>query len=278
MPDLEQRIAAWRAEMVRAGLSSTALDELEAHLRDQTSELIRSGLSEETAFQNATRKLGNPAAMRKEFEKVHHSPRSEAKLNIAIWTSALLLLAVGMAAKDFSHDRNSLLLFANVFMLTAGYLCVFLSGSVGIIYAIGRWTQKLTPAKEDSLGNAARGFNRLAAVLAGAGFMLGAIWARLSLGKFFNADPREIGTLCVFGWLLLTIIMCRTPRASLPMTIGGSMFVCIAWLGAGMWSSGLHSYGATSYWPLEILVAAHLLFLALALLPVNVIHLGKAQS
>ena len=278
MPDVEHRIAAWRAEMTRAGLSSTALDELEAHLRDQTAELIRAGLSEETAFQNAAQKLGNPAAMRKEFEKLHDSPRSEAKLKFAIWTGAFLLLAVGFAAKDFSHDLSSLLLFGHVFTLTAGYLIVILSCIAAISYAIGRWTHKMKPVKEESFARTTRFFNGLAAVSVGVGFLLGSIWARLSWGKFFSADPREIGTLCIFGWLLLTVIMRRTSRASLPMTIMGSMFVCIVWFGAGMWSGGLHSYGAMSYLPLEILVAAHLLFLALALLPMNVIHLGKAQS
>src|SRR5689334_13132838 len=71
MPELEQLIAEWRrglAEM--AGCSPEVLDELESHLRDEISQLVRAGHSEEQALTLAASRLGSPHTLATEFAKV----------------------------------------------------------------------------------------------------------------------------------------------------------------------------------------------------------------
>ena len=46
------------------------LDELESHLREETQDFMRSGLSEEAAFETARRKIGRPEVLKTEFAKV----------------------------------------------------------------------------------------------------------------------------------------------------------------------------------------------------------------
>jgi hypothetical protein len=70
MFNLEQAIADWRKQMQAAGIkTSVPLEELEVHLREDMDRLIQSGLNPETAFGIATRRLGQPQALKNEFKK-----------------------------------------------------------------------------------------------------------------------------------------------------------------------------------------------------------------
>jgi hypothetical protein len=71
MFDLEKQIAAWRKEMLAAGLTRPEiLDELEGHLREEIRRLVSSGLPEADAFQNAVTELGDGNLLKQEFAKV----------------------------------------------------------------------------------------------------------------------------------------------------------------------------------------------------------------
>ena len=51
MFDLEQAIAEWREQMFAAGIKSPVpLEELEIHLREEIERQMKSGLSEQNAF------------------------------------------------------------------------------------------------------------------------------------------------------------------------------------------------------------------------------------
>ncbi|HSY19434.1 MAG TPA: hypothetical protein VK815_13920 [Candidatus Acidoferrales bacterium] len=70
MFNLEASITNWRREMFAAGLNdSSALDELESHLRDDIEQQTRAGRSVENAFTLATRQIGRAAPLKTEFAK-----------------------------------------------------------------------------------------------------------------------------------------------------------------------------------------------------------------
>jgi hypothetical protein len=70
MPELEERIVAWRRQMLAAGIEAPmALDELESHLREGVEQRMRSGLTASQAFEAAVHQLGTPQALKIEFVK-----------------------------------------------------------------------------------------------------------------------------------------------------------------------------------------------------------------
>src|ERR1700744_3879851 len=74
MFDLDQSIAEWRRELLRAGVKAPeTLDELEEHLRERIATLQR-GLDGADAFQTAVTQLGERVALRREFAKVKRPP------------------------------------------------------------------------------------------------------------------------------------------------------------------------------------------------------------
>ena len=70
--ELDVQIAEWRTYVARhAALGTGDVDELEAHLRDQVDDLMRSGLSEDEAFLVAVKRLGSIDALSREFAREH---------------------------------------------------------------------------------------------------------------------------------------------------------------------------------------------------------------
>src|SRR5690349_10609384 len=70
MPDLEKRIADWRAGMLAAGIHSPeTLDELEGHLREDMECEMKAGADEDEAFHRAAARLGPASTLHEEFAK-----------------------------------------------------------------------------------------------------------------------------------------------------------------------------------------------------------------
>jgi hypothetical protein len=69
MFNLEQTIAKWRKQMLVAGIKSPALDELENHLREEIERQIKSGASEQEAFQRTVLQIGQARELKTEFAK-----------------------------------------------------------------------------------------------------------------------------------------------------------------------------------------------------------------
>ena len=68
MFQLEQEITHWKDQLqLRNALPEDALQELEAHLRDEIEQLIESGLTEEEALIIGIKRLGNTHALAREF-------------------------------------------------------------------------------------------------------------------------------------------------------------------------------------------------------------------
>jgi hypothetical protein len=74
MFNLEQSIADWREQMLATGIQSPVpLDELEIHLREEIERQVKSGTSEQNAFELSTQQIGTAAMMKNEFEKIEQS-------------------------------------------------------------------------------------------------------------------------------------------------------------------------------------------------------------
>jgi len=71
MFDLEQAISEWRQQMAAGGIKTPdVLDELESHLREDVDQQVRSGLSQQQAFEDAVQRIGQRQALKREFCKV----------------------------------------------------------------------------------------------------------------------------------------------------------------------------------------------------------------
>ena len=93
--ELEVAIATYRVELIEeGGLAGGDLDELEDHLRALVAELRAAGLSAQIAFVEATRRLGQPHALAREF--AHTRPVFGARPSRAAAWSALALMLVSM--------------------------------------------------------------------------------------------------------------------------------------------------------------------------------------
>ena len=80
MFNLEQSIAEWRKQVLAAGIKSPVpLEELESHLRDEMPERVRSGLSEQVAFDMTIRQIGQAEVLQPEFAKVGNTISERVK-------------------------------------------------------------------------------------------------------------------------------------------------------------------------------------------------------
>ena len=71
MFNLEQSIAAWRQQMLAAGIKSPApLEELESHLRQEIERQMRAGTNEHDAFEIAAQQIGEAGGIKAEFGKI----------------------------------------------------------------------------------------------------------------------------------------------------------------------------------------------------------------
>jgi hypothetical protein len=70
MFNFEQSIAEWRQQMLAAGIKTPVpLEELEIHLREEIERQMKSGLSEQNAFEISVQHVGQPKVLEGEFKK-----------------------------------------------------------------------------------------------------------------------------------------------------------------------------------------------------------------
>ncbi len=266
MFNLDQTIEAWRRQMAAAGIKNPGrLDELESHLRDDFHTFTSAGKAEIDAFRLAVTRVGNPDSLAAEFKKANHALSLLLAIASFLWIGASLVLASILFNRWF-EDRLGFLLFAHILTLTAGYGAAFLAGGFGIYHVVGRWFQTAPPVHDEGLNRVVFLFNRLAAGLVMTGLLSGMFWSARNRGSFMTGDPREIGTLFVVVWLIASWLIQRSgrvhDRVAALLAIGGNMLVGFAWFGAG---SLAHGYPPQRYWPLDVLLASHLVFLALGI-------------
>ena len=273
MFNLEPSITEWRRQMLAAGLKTgRRLDELESHLRADISALKSAGASEAVAFEQAVARLGSPQLVSTEFNKIRVRHVWPVKIGWTVWLAATLLVAGGLM-RGLLAGRLNLLLSAHILSITAGYGGAMLLGGFGILYVIWGRSGRLSPARRQSLNRAVHRFGPLAAGLVIAGVLLGMVWSRQNLGRYWGWDPKETGGLCASAWLAALVVMQRygrlRDRALMLLGIGGSTVVTLAWFGSNLWDTrrGLCAHGSETGWLLAFLLGIHLVFLVMGMTP-----------
>jgi hypothetical protein len=279
MHKLEQRITEWRKEMTAGqGIGRETLEELENHLREMIDEHLRSGLSENDAFQKAVARVGPPPAISSEFGKLTHSMWWPVKVAIGLGLAAAIAMAM-LGIARFDGTGISLLLAIHVFTVTLGYLSAFLIGGVGICFVLRRCFSDFSPARLESLSRISFIFASIAAGLTAVGMVLGMIWSRAEWGRFWGWDVKEVGALCVILWLVFFMAAQRSRRVSgrgvLLLAILGNVVLTLAWFGANMVSS-VHGYGTSSVFMFAMGTGLNFAFLLIGLAPPGWLPLRKA--
>lgn len=280
MPELEQLIAEWRASMnASSHASRETLDELENHLREEVEKLLRSGLSETEAFQRAVAKLGSPATLAGEFEKLRGASWLPVKLVAGIGIAGALVLFI-MIIPSLAGQQWSWLLGAHVFTITLGYSATLLLGTLGICFVAQRSVSSFSSLRADALSRASLAFAWTAAGLTAAGVLLGMLWTRGAWGRYWDWDPKEIGGLCVLIWLAGYIAAHRvrwaTAHGILALSVFGNVVVLLAWFEPNR-LAGLHSYGSSSFSAVVMAVVLfHLAMFFVGLAPAGWLRLSRA--
>ncbi|HEY3861819.1 MAG TPA: permease prefix domain 1-containing protein [Verrucomicrobiae bacterium] len=274
MNNMDQAIANWRRQMTAAGVSNPQqLDELESHLRQEVSALVSTGMPEAEAVPLALSRLGQPAPLRAEFDKVNGGTCWPVKIGAGLW----VVLALAMVAFVAFFKTWELLLSAHVFCVTTGYFAAFASGGFGACYVVCRFFRALPAFRQNSLVSAGVLFAWIAAGLVVAAFALGMIWSHQHLGTYMQGDSREFGALSVIlCFLVLAAMRLRvrvSERAAMLWCIGGSALASLAWFGPFLFSIGsqtTHPARIPGYLPaaLSIFVGIHLVLLIIGIAPV----------
>jgi hypothetical protein len=121
---LEQSIAAWRKQMLAAGIKSPVpLEELESHLRDEIEQQVKSGMNKQTAFDISVRQIGQPKVLKDEFKK------SEGTFIIGVLVGmALIMPAAAQCRHEGVMTRDEVVLYTfGLAMCFAGIMFVLLS-------------------------------------------------------------------------------------------------------------------------------------------------------
>jgi hypothetical protein len=269
MRNLEANIAEWRSRMAAGGIKTPAvLDELESHLREEIQERLAAGDSEKEAFEVAVVRIGNAKSVRVEFDKIRGTTRLPVMIGVAAW-SVLIVSMVAFMVWQMAVGKIGILLGWHIFVITAGFLAAFVVGSLGVCSLCGRWFGKMFSDRNDSLHRAAWAFTWIALALMVVGYLLGAVWTSKYRGYYWSGSAREIGAVGTILWLALLVAVQQLKRFNehflVAMCAATNVVAAVGWFGAGILSvdRGLDHLG--NYWPLEIFLIAHLLFLTLSL-------------
>jgi hypothetical protein len=265
---LEQALTEWRREMQSAGIKTPAtLDELEIHLREEIRVLVSGGMPESEAFQLAVSRLGGPDSVSGEFKKTAREMTLPVMIGSWLWAAVLIALALALL-RGLASGRLSLLLFAHIFTLTAGYLAAYLAGGFGICCVCFHLCRKQSPSHRQSFDRAIVLFTQIATVLIAVGVLLGIIWSRQNRDATLTMDPRELGPFCALTWFVVVMFLSRFGLAGgqsrILTAIAGNIVVSLAWFGAQAIPSFATGFEYGSHWVLAVFVAVHLFFLALA--------------
>ena len=236
MPELEQLIAQWRRGLAgTAGYSEEVLDELESHLREEVQQLVRAGHSEEQALTLAASRLGTPQRLAAEFAKnagpVSWLPVRVLRIGFLTVVVATLFFEYFLASGQ--NGRLGLLLATHVCAVVLGYSASLFVGLLAICYVARRPFGDLSAGQVQSLTRAVFTLTAVASVLTFAAILLGCVWAKDHLGRYWGWDPREMWAVGVLIWDLAMLLLLKyraSERPAIQLAILGNVIVGFAWL------------------------------------------------
>ena len=250
MHNLDKLILDWRKKAAAADVSAETLDELETHLRETTEQFFRSGMSVSDAFRRAVTELGPMPRISAEFRKLDQSIWLPVKLAIgAIGVIALAALVIATALIGrLGSSAASLLLATHVFVVTLGYTITLLIGGLGICFVSQRCFENFSTSRLQSISRASFLLSGVTLLFTTMGVILGMAWAKITWGRYWSWDVKEIGGLCVVLWLVLYLLahrfFKRSARGILTISMLGNIVVSLAWFGPQV--NGLQQYGGFS--------------------------------
>jgi hypothetical protein len=237
MRDLEKQIAEWRRKVAKTvGHRENVLDELEAHLREEIERSVSAGSAPEDAFQSASDKIGVPAAVGSEFQKLALGWRAQwMPVKLARIFVIFLALLLG-AYLIYNLGGARLLLASHVASVTLGFVLVFVIGALAMCYVGARLLRPPGPTHEYLLLRTMLQFAGLAAILSIIGIVLAMFWAKANWGRYWAWDAKEVGALLVVGSALVTLavgwLRPASPRALAFAGIVGNVCTAWGWFGA----------------------------------------------
>ena len=106
MFNLDQAISEWRQRMLAAGIKTPVpLEELENHLRDDVEWQMKSGLTEQKAFEIAVERIGQASSLNREFKKVSRTDKTlQRKWASRICAAVLGIYSLAVAWILSTHD------------------------------------------------------------------------------------------------------------------------------------------------------------------------------
>jgi hypothetical protein len=255
MRDLERQIADWRRTMANAsGHRTDLLNELEEHLREEIARLRGTGVSTDKAFEMALSKLGAPAPVVAEFDKLTATPATWLPIKVARASVVMVALFLPVVFA-FKLDKGALLA-THVVCVTLGYLMTFVIGGLAVCALLSQWFGTSGPTQRHALLRSIFHFASVSAILSGIGILLGAFWAKDHMGRYWDWDLKETGGVLVFGWTALLAALQwlrRFQTTVMLLAILGNAITAWAWFGANAGGNPLASP------VLAVFIAAHLL-------------------
>lgn len=251
MPDLEQRIARWRAELERSlPHLPEAAQEMEEHLRDNIAALVESGTPPETAFELSVARLGRTEDLAGQFAKMDSRWLTASRVIRTVhwgWLTAAVLneLALLIYAAGNPTWIGEYLLIGHVTFLITGYVSVIALGVFGIGAQVVGWNRPLTTRESRDFRRALSRCTVVSAVLTALGFASGLVWGQRHLGQAWTNSPGEWGVALVLLCLGVILRLQSKPDANekilCAMATLGGVAGFVGWFGAG---TGLIPMGA----------------------------------
>lgn len=122
---VEEAIKSWKLELAeRQTMTASDIEELEAHLRDEMDSLSVAGLSEEESFFIASRRIGSPDGLSREYAKINTE---------VIWRNRFFWMIMGIVLMQFFSTCANF--FARGGALIGCQLIGWSSLTVGVIAA-----------------------------------------------------------------------------------------------------------------------------------------------
>ena len=273
MFDLESQIRAWRSELSSAlGDRPDVLDELEGHLRDEIDRRVRGGGSPQQAFDAARARLGDTGVLKAEFAKLDRRRAwVPAWLATAAVMLAVVIVACWAAARTGGGGMQPLLAW-HVVAVTGGYGAALAAGGLAAWAALAHVMRRWDDHRARDLRSATLKLACGALVLTAVGVVLGAVWARDHLGRYWGWDLKEIGGAAVMAWTGLMLCAALFPptarrqsdatAALILLGVAGNIVVSLSWFGPPL-VMGTARGPAPAYGPyLLAFVAVHLMLMA----------------
>lgn len=268
MHNLDKLILEWRKKAATLSVSAETLDELETHLRETTEQFVRSGMPVSNAFQRAVTELGTMPRISSEFRKLDQPIWLPVKLAIGVTALTAIVSAI-VAISRLDSSAAGLLLATHVFVVMLGYTMTLLMGGLGICFVSQRCFEDFSTSRLQLISRESSVLSGAALLFTTTGVILGMAWAKITWGRYWAWDAKEIGGLCVIVWLVFYLLAHRFfksgGRGILTISMLGNIVVSLAWFGPQL--NGLQQYGAFSQSMLLMAVVANLVFFAIGYCP-----------